>query len=189
LPAAQPRQFRCRLRGNGIEPRQADTRFQAAARPRRVVLHLILKGIAGGKANMIMGEGIAKRDRALAHHMIVRRDQHQPVFGKRKCLQFFGGIELVPDDADLGDVFGDFVDDVVEQVFGNLWLSRVAFLIFGTLATWRHASRRMSVRARLTKQEMALRIRLRNAHRHSRHERLSQRCPPATILPCAQANV
>ena len=40
---------------------------------------------------MIKGESIAKRDHRLsAHHMVVGRDQHEPVFGERKCLKFFG---------------------------------------------------------------------------------------------------
>jgi hypothetical protein len=70
-----------------------------------MIFHLVLKGIAGGKANMVIGKGIPKCDRPLrAHHMAARCDQHQPVFGNRKCLQLFGGIDLVPDDNDLGDV-------------------------------------------------------------------------------------
>ena len=57
---------------------------------------------------MVIGKGIAKRDRPLmAHHMIARRDQNEPVFRKRKGLKFFSGIDLVPDNADLGKVLGD----------------------------------------------------------------------------------
>ena len=62
---------------------------------------------------MVIGEGIAKRDRSLmAHHMIARRDQHEPVFGKRKGLKFFGGVDLVADDADLGEVSGHSAHDL-----------------------------------------------------------------------------
>ena len=54
-------------------------------RPGRVVFQLILEGIPSSQANMVIGKGIAKRDRPLmAHQVIARRDQHQPVFGKRK---------------------------------------------------------------------------------------------------------
>ena len=98
---------------NGIETGKADTQFQTTARAGRVVFHLILEGITSREANMVISKGIAKRDRALmAHHMIARRDQHEPVFGKRKGLQFFGGVDLVTDDTDLGEVSGDSAHDV-----------------------------------------------------------------------------
>ena len=98
---------------NGIEPGKADTQFQATAGAGRVVFHLVLEGITSREADMVIGKGIAKRDRPLmAHHMIARCDQDEPVFGKRKGLQFFGGIDLVPDDADLGEVSGDSAHDV-----------------------------------------------------------------------------
>jgi hypothetical protein len=98
---------------NGIETGKADTQFQTTARTGRVVFHLILEGITSREANIVISKGIAKRDCALmAHHMIARRDQHQPVFRKRKSLQFFGRIDLVPDDADLGEVSGDSAHDV-----------------------------------------------------------------------------
>jgi hypothetical protein len=98
---------------NGIEAGQADTQFQATARPGRMIFHLILQGITGNKANMVIGKGIAKRDRpSTARRMITRCDQHEPVFGKREGLQFFSGIDLVPDDADLGDVSGDSAHNV-----------------------------------------------------------------------------
>ena len=62
---------------------------------------------------MFIGESIAKRDRSLlAHHMIAWRDQHEPVFGKRKGLKFFGGINLVSDDADVGEASGNSAHDV-----------------------------------------------------------------------------
>jgi hypothetical protein len=78
-----------------------------------VVFQLILEGIPSSQANMVIGKGIAKRDRPLmAHQVIARRDQHQPVFGKRKGLKFFGRIDLVPDDADFGYVSGDSAHDV-----------------------------------------------------------------------------
>ena len=98
---------------NGIEAGQADTQFQATARPGRVVFHLILEGVPSREANMVIRKSIAKRDRALmAHNMIARRDQHEPVFRKRKGSQFFGGIDFVPDDADLGKISGDSAHDV-----------------------------------------------------------------------------
>ena len=98
---------------NGIETGKADTQFQAAARAGRVVFHRILEGITSSQANMVIGEGIAKRDRPLtAHHMIARRDQHEPVLGKRKGLKFFGGIDLVPDNADVGQASGNSAHDV-----------------------------------------------------------------------------
>ena len=98
---------------NGIEAGKADTQFQATAGPGRVVFHLILEGITSREANMVIGKGIAKRDRPLtAHHMIAWRDQHQPVLGKRKSLQFFGRIDFISDDADLGEVSGDSAHDV-----------------------------------------------------------------------------
>jgi hypothetical protein len=78
-----------------------------------MVFHRILEGIASSEANMVIGEGVAKRDRSLlAHHMIARCDQHQSVFGKRKGLKFFGGIDLVADDADVGEASGDGAHDV-----------------------------------------------------------------------------
>ena len=98
---------------NSIETGKADTQFQTTARAGCVVFHLILEGIPSREANMVMSKGIAKRDRALiAHHMIARRDQHEPVFGARKGLQFFGRIDLVPDDADIGQVSGDSAHNV-----------------------------------------------------------------------------
>jgi hypothetical protein len=98
---------------NGIETGKADTQFQAAARAGRVVFHLILECITGREADMVISKSIAKRDLPLtADHMIARRDQHEPVFCKWKGLQFFGGIDLVPDDADLGQVSGDSAHDV-----------------------------------------------------------------------------
>ena len=93
---------------NGIETGKADTQFQAAARAGRVVFHLILECITGRKADMVISKSIAKSDLPpMADHMIARRDEHEPVFRKWKGLQFFGGIDLVPDDADLGQVSGD----------------------------------------------------------------------------------
>ena len=98
---------------NGIESGKADTQFQATAGAGRMVFHLILEGIPGREANMVIGKGIAKRDRPLtAHHMIAWRDQHQPVLGERKSLQFFGRIDFISDDADLGEVSGDSAHDV-----------------------------------------------------------------------------
>ena len=98
---------------NGIETGKADTQFQATAGAGRMVFHLILEGIPGREANMVIGKGIAKRDRPLtAHHMIAWRDQHQPVLGERKSLQFFGRIDFISDDADLGEVSGDSAHDV-----------------------------------------------------------------------------
>ena len=99
---------------NGIKSGKADAQFQAAAGAGRVVFHLVLEGITSREADMVIGKGIAKRDRPLmAHHMIARRDQHEPVFGKRKGLQFFGGIgTVIPDDADLGEVSGNSAHDV-----------------------------------------------------------------------------
>jgi hypothetical protein len=98
---------------NGIESGKADTQFHATAGAGRVVFHLVLEGITSREADMVIGKGIAKRDRPLmAHHMIARCDQHEPVFGKRKGLKFFGGIDLVPDDADLGEVSGHSAHDV-----------------------------------------------------------------------------
>ena len=98
---------------NGIETGKADTQFQAAARAGRVVFHLILECITGREADMVISKSIAKRDLPLmADHMIARRDEHEPVFRKWKGLQFFGGIDLVPDDADLGQVSGDSTHDI-----------------------------------------------------------------------------
>ena len=98
---------------NGMESGKADTQFQATAGAGRMVFHLILEGIPGREANMVIGKGIAKRDRPLtAHHMIAWRDQHQPVLGERKSLQFFGRIDFISDDADLGEVSGDSAHDV-----------------------------------------------------------------------------
>jgi hypothetical protein len=98
---------------NGFEPGKPDTQSQATARADRVVFHLILERITGRKTDMVVGEGIAKRDRPLlADRMIARCDQDEPVFGKRKGLQFFGGVDLVTDDTDLGEVSGDSAHDV-----------------------------------------------------------------------------
>ena len=100
---------------NTIESGEAETQFQVAARAGRVVFQLILEGIPSSQANMVIGKGIAKRDRPLmAHQVIARRDQHQPVFGKRKGLKFFCRIDLVPDDADFGYVSGDSAHQVRE---------------------------------------------------------------------------
>ncbi len=44
--------------------------------------------------------------------MIARRDQHEPIFGERKGLQFFGRIDLVSDNADVREVSGDRTHDV-----------------------------------------------------------------------------
>ena len=83
-----------------------------AARAGRVVFQLILEGIPSTQANIIISEGVAKCGRPLmTQHMIARRDQHQPVFGKRKGLKFFCRIDLVPDDADFSYVSGDSAHD------------------------------------------------------------------------------
>jgi hypothetical protein len=44
--------------------------------------------------------------------MIPWRDHYKPVFGKWEGLQLFGGIDLVPDDADLGQVSSDGAHDL-----------------------------------------------------------------------------
>jgi len=98
---------------NGIKAGKADTQFQATAGPGRVVFHLILEGITSREANMVIGKGIAKRDGPLmARHMIARRDQYEPIFRKRKYLQFFSGIDLVPDDTDFGKILGNGAHDL-----------------------------------------------------------------------------
>ena len=62
---------------------------------------------------MVIGKGIAKRDGPLmARHMIARRDQYEPIFRKRKYLQFFSGIDLVPDDTDFGKILGNGAHDL-----------------------------------------------------------------------------
>ena len=45
---------------NRIEIGQPDAQFQAAPRPRRMVLHLILQGVARREADMVIGKGITK---------------------------------------------------------------------------------------------------------------------------------
>ena len=108
LPEPRPRQFRDHHLANRIKAGKTNTQFQATAGADGVVFHLILKGIAGSEADMIIGEGIAKGDCPLpACCMIARCDQHEPIFGKREGFQFFGGVDLVADDADLGDVSSD----------------------------------------------------------------------------------
>jgi hypothetical protein len=98
---------------NCFEPREADTQFQPTAGAGGVVFHLILESVPGREANIVIGKRIAKCDRAVsAHHMISWRDQHEPVFGKWKGLQFFGGVDLVPNDADLGEVSGNSAHNV-----------------------------------------------------------------------------
>jgi hypothetical protein len=92
----------------GIEPGNADAQFQATAGAGRVVFHLLLEGMTGGEADMVIAKGLAKSDRPLtAHHMTTGRDQHEPVFRKGKRLKFFSGIDLVADDADLGKILCD----------------------------------------------------------------------------------
>jgi hypothetical protein len=53
---------------NGIEAGKSDTQSQATAGAVSVVFHLILKGATSGKANMVIGKGIAKRDLPLTAH-------------------------------------------------------------------------------------------------------------------------
>ena len=90
-----------------IETRNADAQFQATAGASRVIFHLLLEGMTSGEADIVVSKGLAKRDRPLmAHHMIARRDQNEPVFRKRKGLKFFSGIDLVPDDTDFGKILG-----------------------------------------------------------------------------------
>ena len=73
-----------------------------------MIFYLLLKGMTSSEADTIVSKGLAKRDRPLiAHHMIAGGDEHQPVFGKGKRLQFFARIDLVPDDTDPGKVLGD----------------------------------------------------------------------------------
>jgi hypothetical protein len=93
---------------NGVEDGQADTQFQTTACAECVVFDRVLEGITGSEANMVKGKGIAKCDRPLmAHHMIAGCNEHKPIFGKGKRLKFFSGIDLVPDDTDLGKILGD----------------------------------------------------------------------------------
>jgi hypothetical protein len=87
----------------GIKSGNADAQFQATAGAERVIFHLLLEGITSGEADIIVSKRLAKRDRPLiADHMIAGGNEHQPVFGNGKRLQFFGRIDLVPDDTDLG---------------------------------------------------------------------------------------
>ena len=44
--------------------------------------------------------------------MISRGDQNEMILGKRKRLQFFGGIDLVADDADFSEISSDRAHDV-----------------------------------------------------------------------------
>jgi len=92
----------------GIEAGNADAQFQATARAGRVIFHLILEGMTSREADIVVTKGLAKCDRLLtAHHMIAGCDKHKPILGKGKRLKFFGGIDLVPDNADLGKVLRD----------------------------------------------------------------------------------
>jgi len=92
----------------GSKSGNADAQFQATVGAGRVIFYLLLKGVTSSEADTIVSRGLAKRDRPLiAHHMIAGGDEHQPVFGKGKRLQFFARIDLVPDDTDPGKVLGD----------------------------------------------------------------------------------
>jgi len=96
-----------------LETGKPEPQFQVAAGADRVVFHLILQGIAGREADMVIAKGIAERYRPLpAHRMVSRRDQHKMILGKRKSLQFFGGIDLVAGDADFGGISSDGAHDV-----------------------------------------------------------------------------
>ena len=67
----------------GIEPGKADAQLQAAAGAGRVVSHLLLEGMTGGEADIVITKGLAKRDRpCTAHHMIARCNEHKPIFDK-----------------------------------------------------------------------------------------------------------
>jgi hypothetical protein len=114
---------------NGIEAGKSHAQFQATAGAGGVVFHLILEGIAGRETDVVIGKRVTKRNHPLpARHMITRRNQHKPVFGERKGLKFFGGIYLVPDDADLRNISGDSAHDVAAgalfQIDVNLGLPR-----------------------------------------------------------------
>jgi hypothetical protein len=79
----------------------------------RVVFHLILQGIAGREADMVIAKGIAEGDGPLpGHRMVSRCDQNEMIHGKRKRLQFFGGIDLVADDADFSEISSDRAHNV-----------------------------------------------------------------------------
>jgi len=100
-----------------LETRKPESQFQVTAGADRVVFHLILQGIAGREANMVIAKGIAERYRPLpAHRMVSRRDQHKMILGKRKSLQFFGGIDLVADDTDFGEISSDRAHDVTARM-------------------------------------------------------------------------
>src|SRR5215469_1829423 len=91
-----------------IECGNADAQFQATTGPGRVIFHLLLEGVTSSEADIVASEGLAKRDRPLmAHRVIAGRNEHKPIFGEGKRLQFFSGIDLVPDDADLGKILRD----------------------------------------------------------------------------------
>jgi hypothetical protein len=96
-----------------LETGKPESQFQVTAGADRVVFHLILQGIAGREADMVIAKGIAERYRPPpAHRMVSRRDQHEMILGKRKSLQFFGGIDLVAGDADFGGISSDGAHDV-----------------------------------------------------------------------------
>jgi hypothetical protein len=98
---------------NGVKPRKPNPEFQAAASASRVVLHRILEGVARREANLVISKSIAKPDGALmAHRMITWRDQHESVFREWKSLKFFGRIDFVANDANVGEVSGDSAYDV-----------------------------------------------------------------------------
>jgi hypothetical protein len=128
---------------SGIEAGKADTQFQATAGAGSVVFHLILEGVTRRKANMVISKGIAKQDRPLlAHHMISRRDQHEPVLGEGKCLKFFCRIDLVPDDADLGEASSDSAHDVTAGIVEKLYIHT------RDMGVSRHSSPRLWLRTR-----------------------------------------
>jgi hypothetical protein len=69
--------------------------------------------VTSREANMVIGKSIAKRNRPfMADHMIVGCNEHKPIFGKEERLKFFRGIDLIPDDPDLGKILGDGAHDL-----------------------------------------------------------------------------
>jgi hypothetical protein len=96
-----------------LETGKPEPQFQVAAGADRVVFHLILQGIAGREADMVIPKSIAEDDGPLpGHRMVSRCDQNEMILGKRKRLQFFGGIDLVADDADFSEISSDRAHNV-----------------------------------------------------------------------------
>jgi hypothetical protein len=96
-----------------VKTRKTDTQLQAPAGTRRMILYLVLERVAADEAHIVVIQGIAKGDLPLPRqHVITRRNHNQPVFREGMDFEFLGGVHLIANDPDVGEIPRDGSHDL-----------------------------------------------------------------------------